>query len=135
MPIERFRPDTLPQVRGFAQVVAATGKRMVFTTAQPGVDRDGNLVGENGDYRAQARQAHLNLYAALAAAGATPADIVKMTMYVVDPSDANLEGAYAGVAEAAQEGGARATATMMFGVTRLGLEGAVYEVDAIAMVD
>ena len=135
MPIERFRPDTLHEARGYVHSLAASGKRLVFTSGQPAVDGDAKLVGDGPDYRAQARQAHRNLYAALAAAGAAPADIVKLTMYVVDPSDENLDQAYAGIAEAAQEAGARSTATMLLGVTKLGLAGAVYEVDAIAMVE
>jgi enamine deaminase RidA (YjgF/YER057c/UK114 family) len=135
MSIERFRPDSLTEARGFAHVVAATGRRTIITSGQLGVDKNGNLVGDGTDYRAQARQAHLNLYAALDAAGATPADIAKLTIYVVDPSEENMNEAYAGIAEAANGAGARSTATMLMGVTRLGLLGAVYEVDAIAVVD
>lgn len=135
MPIERFRPDTLPQAHGFAHAVAAPAGRVVFTAGQVGVDRDGNLVGDPGDYRAQARQAHHNLYTALSAAGASAADIVKLTMYVVDPSEANMAAVFAGIGEVAKEAGARATATMLLGVTRLAVDGAVYEVDAVAVVE
>jgi enamine deaminase RidA (YjgF/YER057c/UK114 family) len=135
MSIQRFRPDTLTEAHGFAHVVAATGQRTIITSGQVGVDRDGSLVGDGTDYRAQARQAHLNLYAALEAAGARPADIAKLTIYVVDPSEQNMNEAFAGIAEAAEGAGARSTATMLMGVTRLGLPGAVYEVDAIAVVD
>ncbi|MCC6996824.1 MAG: RidA family protein [Deltaproteobacteria bacterium] len=44
---------------------------------------DGSLVGR-GDAAAQARQTLDNLVAALARAGATPADVVRTRIYVVD---------------------------------------------------
>ena len=44
---------------------------------------DGSLVGR-GDAAAQARQTLDNLVAALARAGATPADVVRTRIYVID---------------------------------------------------
>ncbi len=44
---------------------------------------DGSLVGR-GDAAAQARQTLANLVAALARAGATPADVVRTRIYVID---------------------------------------------------
>ena len=49
-------------------------------------DTQGNVVGV-GDFRAQAEQTCRNLKIALDAVGAKPADIVKVTNYIVDRSN------------------------------------------------
>jgi 2-iminobutanoate/2-iminopropanoate deaminase len=67
----------------YSHVVAVEGRRMIFVAGQLARDRDGNVVGK-GDMRAQIRQVGENIKAALAAAGATLADLVKTTTYVTD---------------------------------------------------
>jgi len=57
--------------------------RSVYTSGQVSVDEEGKLVGA-GDLAAQTTQAMKNLGLALEAAGATYADIVKTTTFVVD---------------------------------------------------
>ncbi|HXN21988.1 MAG TPA: Rid family hydrolase [Candidatus Dormibacteraeota bacterium] len=47
------------------------------------MDKSGNLVGR-GEMHAQAQQVFENLKAALAAAGATFSDVVKLNYYVMD---------------------------------------------------
>jgi len=59
------------------------GRRMIFVAGQLARGRDGSTVGK-GDMRAQIRQVGENVKAALAAAGATLADIVKTNTYVTD---------------------------------------------------
>ena len=49
------------------------------------LDTEGQLVGE-GDFGAQARQVFANLTAALEAAGAAWADVVKLNYFVTDMS-------------------------------------------------
>jgi enamine deaminase RidA (YjgF/YER057c/UK114 family) len=56
---------------------------MVFIAGQEPEDAQGRLVGP-GDLAAQARQVFANLGRALAASGARPAQVVKITIYVVD---------------------------------------------------
>lgn len=68
--------------RGYSHVVTASGT-MVFVAGQISMDKDGNVVGA-GDLRAQTTQVLENVKAALAAAGATFADVVKMNTYVVN---------------------------------------------------
>ena len=60
----------------------ATGQRVVHIAGQVGSDENLQLV--DGGLAAQAEQALRNVVSALRAAGATPADLVKMTIYVVD---------------------------------------------------
>jgi len=64
-------------------VVETNGCRQIFVAGQTPRDRDGNCVGV-GDMRAQIAQVGENIKAALAAAGASLADIVKTTTYVTD---------------------------------------------------
>ena len=59
------------------------GRRMIFVAGQLARARDGSTVGK-GDMRAQVRQVGENIKAALAAAGATLADVVKTNTYVTD---------------------------------------------------
>jgi enamine deaminase RidA (YjgF/YER057c/UK114 family) len=56
---------------------------LVVVSGQVALDSNGEVVGE-GDWEAQAEQALANLEAALAAAGATPADAVKLTCFLTD---------------------------------------------------
>lgn len=135
MAVQKINPDTLATPHGYAHVAVGTGSKFVFTSGQGSVDADGNLVGAGPDYRAQGYQAASNVYAALAAAGALATDMVRLTIYVVDPSDANLEELYAGLGEAAREAGAKATATTLIGVAALALEGAAVEIEATALID
>ncbi|MBI3783307.1 MAG: RidA family protein [Deltaproteobacteria bacterium] len=83
---------------------------------------------------AQAPQAYRNLEAALAAAGATPKDVVKETIYIVgwdhDPSKlASLR-----LAREQTFGGRYPTSTLV-GVQSLGRKEYCIEVDAVAVVD
>lgn len=72
----------LAPANGYSHVVSASG-RIVVTAGQVALDAQGQLVGL-GDLRAQTRQAFANVRAALAAEGATFADVVKLTCYVTD---------------------------------------------------
>ncbi|MFL5578565.1 MAG: RidA family protein [Gemmatimonadaceae bacterium] len=77
-------PSSLPPGRGYSQVVEVpAGSRLLFVAGQVALDSTGALVGA-GDFRAQARQVFENLGRALAAEGATFADVVKLNFYVLD---------------------------------------------------
>jgi enamine deaminase RidA (YjgF/YER057c/UK114 family) len=56
---------------------------LVFVAGQEPEDERGNLVGP-GDLGVQARQAFANVGRALAAAGARPEQVTKITIFVVD---------------------------------------------------
>jgi 2-iminobutanoate/2-iminopropanoate deaminase len=76
-----FNPSNMHRPRGYTHAVAVDGGRLIFVAGQVAFDKDGNLVGK-GDLRAQAAKALDNLVAALAAARATPADVVKVNTYL-----------------------------------------------------
>jgi enamine deaminase RidA (YjgF/YER057c/UK114 family) len=59
---------------------------MVFVSGQVSVDAEGNLVGES-DALAQSAQCLENVEQALRAAGATRADVTKITAFLVNADD------------------------------------------------
>jgi enamine deaminase RidA (YjgF/YER057c/UK114 family) len=67
----------------YSQVLSVEGRRLICLAGQIARDADGNLVGA-GDMRAQIRQVCENIKAALEAAGASLADVVRTTTYVTD---------------------------------------------------
>ena len=82
MTLRLINPDDLPTPPTYTHVVVATGTAMVFIAGQEPEDMDGNLVGA-GDLGVQARQVFANLGRALAAAGARPDQVAKITIFVV----------------------------------------------------
>jgi 2-iminobutanoate/2-iminopropanoate deaminase len=82
---QALNPDGMAAPMGpYVQVtVAPPGGRLVFCSGAVAFGPDGSVVGQ-GDIAAQTRQVMENLRVALEAAGATFADVVKITNYVVD---------------------------------------------------
>lgn len=83
---ERLNPPELYDSLefGFSHAsIAPVGGRSIHCAGQVAWDKERNLVGAN-DLAAQTRQALANLKAVLSAAGASPADVVRIRTYVVD---------------------------------------------------
>ena len=76
-------PEGLLQNPAFSQVVSASGSRTIYTAGQVSIDTRGALVWA-GDLAAQTTHVMHNLGLALAAAGASFSDVVKITTYVVN---------------------------------------------------
>ena len=88
-----LNPDSLPKSPVFTQAVAVTApSTTVYIGMQNAVNAQGEIVGK-GDIAAQVTQTLANLEACLEAAGATKADLVLMTIYLVDGQD--LQTAFA----------------------------------------
>jgi enamine deaminase RidA (YjgF/YER057c/UK114 family) len=77
-------PAGLAPGNGYSHAVVATG-RLVAIAGQVAMDEQGELVGE-GDAAAQAERVFENLRLALAAAGASFADVVKFGVFTTDIS-------------------------------------------------
>ncbi len=75
-PAGLVRPPT------YTPVVTARGGRTLYVSGQVPLNEKGELVGK-GDLAAQAEQVFRNLSTALQGAGATFADVVKITTFVV----------------------------------------------------
>ena len=82
-----INPPTLSKPNGWTQVVIATGSRTIYIAGQTAVDKNGTLVGPC-DFRTQAVQVFENLKAALAAAGASFKEVVKVNYYLLDMANA-----------------------------------------------
>ncbi|SDS07240.1 RidA family protein [Bradyrhizobium canariense] len=87
--IRRINPPELGTPPGYSQIVDVSAGRMIFIAGQTALDRDGHLVGKN-DFTAQAAQVFSNLTVALEASGCTPANLVKLTVFLTDMN--NLAG-------------------------------------------
>jgi reactive intermediate/imine deaminase len=87
--IKRNNPPDLSKPTGYTHIVEVSGPvKTIYISGQIAFDTDGKVVGQ-GDMKAQAEQVFTNLAAALKAAGATFADVVKMNTYITDMSKAS----------------------------------------------
>ncbi|MFI0186220.1 RidA family protein [Streptomyces sp. NPDC017082] len=82
MTAERVNPPGLSPPTGFTHAVVATGSRVVFLAGQTALGADGTLTGDT--LPEQFEKALGNLLAALGAAGGTPADLARVTVYTTD---------------------------------------------------
>jgi reactive intermediate/imine deaminase len=82
---EEIRVAGIPEPISHYTPVVRAG-RMVFISGMEPKDHNGNTVGK-GDITAQARQVHENLKKCLAAAGATFANVCKVTVFVRNIED------------------------------------------------
>ena len=94
-------PSGWPRPRGYANGVAAKG-RLVFVAGMVGWDAQCRFHSD--DFVAQVRQALANVVAVLAAGGARPEHIVRMTWYVTDKREYLAAGAEIGRAYREQIG-------------------------------
>jgi enamine deaminase RidA (YjgF/YER057c/UK114 family) len=81
--IVRLNPPELGTPPGYSQIVEVRAGRMIFIAGQTALGRDGNVVGQ-GDFPAQAARVFDNLSIALDAAGCTPANLIKLTVFLTD---------------------------------------------------
>lgn len=100
----------------------------MFTAGQVPLTTDGELLGDASIQR-QTEQALSNIEAILAAADATPGDILKTTVYLVDMDDyEEMEAAYADWFEGTPP------ARTVVEVGSLAVDAAI-EIEAIAVAD
>ena len=110
----------------YSQAIA--WRELVFCSGQVALDpATGELVGD-GDVAAEAKVALANLAAVLAAAGCSPADVLKTTIFLLDMADFGAVNEVYGQFFA---GGGDAPARSTVAVRQLP-KGARIEVDAIA---
>ena len=131
MTAERINPPELSPPTGFSHAVVATGSRVVFLAGQTALDADGKVVGES--LPEQFEKALDNLLTALAAAGGTPSDLARVTVYATDVADyrtraAELGGIWRRLA------GRNYPAMAVVQVVRLWDEEALVELDGFAVL-
>ncbi len=133
MRAEKINPPGLyDSVRyGFSHAARQRGGSVLHLAGQVAWDKDGKLVGA-GDLAAQTRQALANLRAVLAAAGASPADLLRLRTYVVDHTPAKLGPVLGEIAQFYGE--ATPAPNTLIGVSALALPEFLIEIDATAAV-
>jgi enamine deaminase RidA (YjgF/YER057c/UK114 family) len=119
-----------PGPNGYSHaIVAEGGTRIAYIAGQGGGDQTGALSPKFAD---QVKQAYANLRVALEAVGAKPNQVTKITTYVVDYDQSMLDVMTQYVKE--MFGDSLPTQSLV-PVPRLALDGMLFEVDAIAVLD
>lgn len=127
-----------PQAKGlmrnpaFSQVVVASGARTIYIAGQVAIDEQGAVVGA-GDLAKQTTQVMQNIGLALAAAGASYDNIVKITTYVVGYRPEHR--AVIGQARAPFFANRTPPASTLVGVSALALPEWLVEIEAVAVMD
>jgi len=130
MEITRLQPTGLVASPAFSHVaIVPAGATTIYLGGQNGVDETGAVVSD--DVAEQSARALDNAAVALAAAGASLADVIQWTVLVV--ADADLGAAYRAIAPRLAGRGAPPLVTAAR-VAGLGVPGALIEVSAVAAV-
>lgn len=123
-------PSALGPTNGWSHAVSHTGGKTIYVSGQVAA-KDGEVVGK-GDIKAQTKQTFENLKTALAAAGATFNDVVKMSIFVVGlkselvPSIREIRAQYVNMSNP--------PASTLVGVTALVGPDWLIEIEAVAVV-
>jgi len=131
MSTERVNPPELSPPTGFSHAVVATGSRVVFLAGQTALDTEGKVVGTT--LPEQFERALANLLAALRAAGGTPADLARVTVYATDVAEYRARAVELGRIWR-ESAGRDYPAMAVVGVVRLWDEQALLELDGFAVL-
>lgn len=124
MTIEHVNPEALHVNPAFSQGTIASAGRTLYVGGQNGTDAHGVIAGDAAEQSAQAMR---NVLAVLEAAGATPADVAKLTIYLAESVDP--AAAFAAVIPI---WGRQPTAVSVLKVAALGRPEALVEIEAVA---
>jgi len=128
-PVQLIRSSSLSDRAPYAYAaVAHDVTRLVFTAGACPLDENGDTVAP-GDIASQALRCMANLVVALEAAGASLTDVVKTTVLVASDRQVDLVSAWDVVRAAF---GSHDAPSTLVGVTRLGYNNQLVEVEAIA---
>jgi enamine deaminase RidA (YjgF/YER057c/UK114 family) len=116
---------------GFSHISIAPPGRIVHLAGQPGVNPDGTFPE---GLAAQTERAALNFVDALEAAGATPDDLVKLTILVVGWNESMTGELFEGVIAAAAVKPLPPVPTTMHGVQALFEDAMLVEIEGVAVL-
>ena len=130
MATQFVNPEGLSKPPGYTHVVIAQPGKLVYVAGQVALNAKGEVVGK-GDVRGQAVQVFENLKTALAAAGASFDDVVKLNYYVVNLKPADRDA----IREVRQKyvSAEHPPASTLVGVTSLAREEFMIEIEAVAV--
>jgi enamine deaminase RidA (YjgF/YER057c/UK114 family) len=125
---ELLNPPDLHPAPGFSHVAVAEGTKVVHFAGQLGIGQDFSLTAD--DLYGQTVAAMRNLKTAMDAAGVGWNDIVRRTIYTVDPTE------YETITKAIDEvtGDAEHPAQTIVGITGLAVPGCLIEIECTAVV-
>jgi enamine deaminase RidA (YjgF/YER057c/UK114 family) len=126
---ELINPSGLHPAPGFSHIAVASGTKVVHFAGQVALAVDFSIVGGDDLYE-QTCAAMQNVEAAMAAAGVGWDDIVRRTIYTVQPTE------YETITRAidAVTGGADHPAQTILGVTGLAVPGLLVEIECTAVL-
>ncbi|GAA4204162.1 RidA family protein [Actinocatenispora rupis] len=130
--VTRTNPAGLHPTPGYHHVTVVEAGRLAYLAGQCPLDAAGAVVGV-GDVLAQTDQVAANAYAALAAAGAVPEDVVRSVIYVASDEQPVLAAVWDRF-RASPLGAAFGSASTLLGVARLGYRDQLVELDLTAAV-
>jgi enamine deaminase RidA (YjgF/YER057c/UK114 family) len=134
MPVQTLNPAGLPDVGIYQQVAVASGTRSIYLAGQVARTADGTPVGP-GDLAAQTEQALRNVHTGLAAAGASFADLARLTFYVVDWKPDQMDQLLEGLARVTGRVGEQLRPPMtLIGVAALAEPDIMIEIEAVAVL-
>jgi len=128
--LDKFNPPGVHDPAGYSHVTITEAGRMAHLAGQCPLDLSGKVVGP-GDFAAQTDQVIANCLAVLAAAGAKPSEVVRSIVYVVSPNSTDLARVWDQL-NASELAPAFTTASTLLGVSALGYQGQLIEVDLTA---
>jgi 2-iminobutanoate/2-iminopropanoate deaminase len=124
-------PPELSKPPGYTHAVILSSNKLVYLSGQVALNAKGELVGKD-DFRTQVTQVFENMKLALAAAGATPAHLIKLNYFVVGLEPEKLKiirevrDRYVNTAEP--------PASTLVGVQQLFREGFQIEIEGVAVL-
>ncbi len=131
--IERFNPESLSQPVGYSQVVTIKGNhKYIYLGGKAGIYPDDSFpetLEEQSDLTFE------NIRMALAAAGASPKDVVDIEIYIVDLEDIDFETnpVYEDVRNFFPAG--HKPTSMVIGISALAYPGLLVEINVRAVVE
>lgn len=119
-----------PSPNGYSTaVIAPANTKVAYISGQGGQDSTGNL---SPDFAVQVKQAYANLRTALDALGATPDQVAKLTVFVVDHDMSKLPVLTRNVKEMFGEA---LPAQTLVPVPKLAIDPMLFEVEAVVSLD
>jgi enamine deaminase RidA (YjgF/YER057c/UK114 family) len=129
--IERIRPPDLFRDAPYAYASVVSADAFVFAAGACPIDEQGVTVAP-GDFEAQAAHAVRNLFATLQAAGSSPVQVLKTTIFVVTQQRSELVRVWSIVRAAFGEVDPPST---LLGVSMLGYPDQLVEIEAVAIAN
>lgn len=127
--IERSNPTGLSQPTGYSQLVTVTGaQNWIFLGGKAGIRPDGSFPKTLAE---QSKQMFDNVRVALEAAGATPADVVEIEIFIVNLATVDPNPVYEDVRNFFPVG--QKPVSMVIGVSALAYPGLLVEINVRAV--